>query len=103
MVASGLTTSIRLTWEQPEGSADAVDSYAINYMYFVDECSGEGGNFPPVTVMLGNGSQRSYILTNSSLTPVEEDSIYFITLTAANSVTQSIPSNTGANTDNAGI
>ena len=74
-----MATSISLTWEQPRG-ADAVDSYEIKYNFTIDECSGH--NFPLVTVMLNNHLQRSYIITNSSTTPVEEDSTYSISLTA---------------------
>ena len=97
-----MTTSIHLTWEQPEGSADAVDNYEINYTYVVDECPSEGGNIPPVTVTLSNGSLWSYTLKNSSLTPVEEDSIYFITLIARNSVTESRSDTTLTTTHNTG-
>lgn len=104
LMADGMTTSIHLTWEQPDGSADAVGSYEINYMYTVDECRSEGGNFSPVTVTLSNhyGSLRSYTLNNSLLTPVEEDSIYSITLIARNSVTESRSDTTLTATHNAG-
>ena len=81
-------TSITLTWEQREG-ADAVDIYEINYEYSVNECF--GGTFPAVTVMGINGSLRSYTLTNSVSSPVQEDSSFFLTLTAVNSVTRSDP------------
>ena len=90
-VSSPTPTSIFLTWDQPEGSADAVDRYQINYNYSVEECSSEGSTFPTVIVILNNGSLRSYNLINSSFTPVEEDGIYFISLTAMNSVTLSDP------------
>jgi hypothetical protein len=78
LVADGTTTTIHLIWEQPEGSEHAVDSYEAIYTYVIEECLSEGGNFPwvPVTARFGNnGSLRSYTLTNSSSTPVEEDSI----------------------------
>ena len=88
MVSSPTPTSITLTWEQPQG-ASAVDSYEINYDRIVNECGGNIGSFPTVTVILDNGSLRSYTLTNSSSTPVEEDSRYYITLRAVNSVTRS--------------
>ena len=71
--------------------ADAVDSYEIRYEYRVNECSEGMGSFQPVTVMGINGSLRSYTLTNSASTPVEEDSTFFITVTAVNSVTRSEP------------
>jgi hypothetical protein len=65
-----------------------VDSYEIIYDRTINECGGTG-NFPTVTVVLDDGSLRSYTLTNSSSSPVEEDSEYFISLRAANSVTRS--------------
>ena len=71
--------------------ADTVDSYEINYEYSVNECSGEGGSFPAVTVRGINGSLRTYTLTNSASTPVDEDSSFFITLAAVNSVMRSDP------------
>ena len=51
----------------------------------------EGGTFPTISVVLNNGSLRSYNLMNSTSTSVEEDGIYFISLTAINSVTMSDP------------
>ena len=93
MVTEILATSISLTWDQLEG-ADAVGSYEINYSYTVMECGSEGGNFPTVTISEPDGSLRSYTITNSSVAPVEEDSMYSISLTAVNSVDRSIPSNT---------
>jgi hypothetical protein len=65
-----------------------VDSYEIIYDRTINECGGTG-NFPTVTVELDDSSLRSYTLTNSSSTPVEEDSMYFISLRAVNSVTMS--------------
>lgn len=66
-----------------------MDRYEINYDHIVNECGGDMGSFPTVTVVLDDGSLRSYTLTNSSLSPVEEDSMYFISLRAVNSVTRS--------------
>jgi hypothetical protein len=83
-------TSITLTWEQPEG-ANAVDRYEINYLYIIEECDLEGGGpFPAVTVSVNDGTLRTYTLNNSASTPVEEDSLFRITLTAVNSVTRSV-------------
>ena len=91
-------TSITLTWEQPLG-AGAVTRYRIVYSYTVNECTGEDNRpFPPVTVVLNNGTLRTYTIMNSSTSPVEEDSNYMITVTAVNSVTESNPSNTGFTT-----
>ena len=89
-ITSPSPTSITLTWVQTEG-ADAVNSYEINYEYSVNECGVGMGNFPAITVMGINGSLRSYTLTDSTSTPVEEDSRYFITLTAVNNVMRSNP------------
>ena len=90
--ATTRATSITLTWEQAEG-ANAVDRYEINYGYFIEECELEGGRpFPPVTVSVNDGTLRRYTLNNSASTPVEEDSLFRITLTAVNSVTRSVPS-----------
>ena len=90
--ATATATSITLTWEQPEG-ANAVDKYEINYLYIINECQLEGGRiFPPVTVSENDGTLRRYTLNNSGLTPVEEDSLFRIILTAVNSVTRSGPS-----------
>ena len=61
--------------------------------YSINEYIGERDNFSSgsVTVMLNNGSLRSYTLTNSSLTPVEEDSSFFVTLRAVNGAMMSDP------------
>ena len=66
-----------------------MDTYEINNDRIVNQCSDDIGSFLTVTVILDNGSLRSYTLTNSSSTPVEEDSRYFITLKAVNSVMRS--------------
>ena len=70
-------------------------SYEINYSYDVIECVRDRDTrpFPPVTVTLNNGSLRSYTISNSPTTPVEEDSRYTISITAVNSVGGSGPSN----------
>ena len=89
-----LPTSITLTWEQPEG-ANAVDSYEINYNSIIQDCVSEGvGNLPPVKVSVDNSSLRSYMYTlnDGPDSPVEEYSLFRITLTAVNSVTRSVPS-----------
>ena len=68
-----------------------MDRYEINYRYFIEECE-SGKTFPPVTVSVNDDSLRRYTLNNSASTPVEEDSVFQITLTAVNSVTRSGPS-----------
>ena len=70
-----------------------MESYEIRYEYSINECIGERDNFSSdsVTVVLNNGSLRSYTLTNSSSTPVEEDSSFFVTLRAVNGAMTSDP------------
>lgn len=63
----------------------------MNYNFTVHECWVESGayNFSRVNVMLRiPGSLRNYIITKSYSTPVEEDSVYAITLTATNRSTR---------------
>ena len=87
-----LATSISLSWTQPLG-ADAINSYQINYSYTINECSRDSvGRIMQGSVNVGN--VRTYNLSNSSQTPVEEDSVYSITVTAINNVVSSIPSAT---------
>ena len=87
-----LATSISLSWTQPLG-ADAVQSYQINYSYTINECSRDSvGQIMQGSVNVGN--VRTYNLSNSSQTPVEEDSVYSITVTAVNNVVSSTPSAT---------
>ena len=87
-----LATSISLSWEQPLG-ADAIQSYQINYNYTINECSRDGvGRIMQGSVNVGN--VRTYNLSNSLQTSVEEDSVYSITVTAVNNVVSSIPSAT---------
>jgi hypothetical protein len=88
-MATGMTTSILLTWEQPEGS---VDRYILDYEFSINECSGSEGTFPPVRTTIEDGSLRMYTIENSTGTPMEEDSLYSITLRAINAVDTSEPS-----------
>lgn len=98
--ANPMATSISLSWTQP---GDSVDSYEINYSYSVNQCDGVEGDFPSVTITISNGTLRSYIITNSPTTPVEEDSMYTITLTAISAGRSSNSTSTQATTDTAGI
>lgn len=54
------------------------------------------GNTQSVTIDIPDGSLMSYTITNSSTSPVEEDSRYMITLTAISSGTRSVPSETAS-------
>ena len=89
-MASALSTSINLTWDQPRG-ANAVDYYEINYNFTINECIGTDNGYGSGTVMIkfNDSSARSYSITNSASTPVEENSMYDITLTAVNSIERS--------------
>ncbi len=86
-MATGMTTSILLTWEQPQG---LVDSYILDYEFSIKECSGREA---PVRAKIEDGSLRIYTIENSTNTPVEEDSMYSsITLRAINAIDTSEPS-----------
>jgi hypothetical protein len=85
-MATGMTTSILLTWEQPQG---LVDSYILDYEFSIKECSGREA---PVRATIEDDSLRIYTIENSTNTPVEEDSMYSITLRAVNTVDTSEPS-----------
>ena len=99
--ANSRATSISLTWMQP--TDDFVDSYEIFYTYNIYQCNGVEGTFPSVTIPISDGAQRSYMITNSPTTPVEEDSMYTIMLTAISNGTRSNPASTQTDTQTAGI
>ena len=99
--ATSTATSISLSWTQPSG--DSVDSYEITYSYTINQCDGVQGDFPSVTISISNGTQRSYEITNSPSTPVEEDSMYNIKLVAISNGTKSNPSSIQIDTQTAGM
>ena len=70
-------SSDHLTWTQPPG--DVVDSYEITHYRITNECFGTVVFGSPSSIAGINGSMRSY-----SLTDLEEDSGYEITIEAAN-------------------
>ena len=75
------STSIMLTWSQPTG--EVVDSYLISYDYELRLCPGFGGN----NVMRStDGSARAFTLTR-----VEEDSEFTISIIARNAAADSLP------------
>ena len=76
------STFITLTWSQPTG--DIVDSYIITYSFTIRVCGVTGGS----TVMVG-GSSREYTLTD-----LEENSDYTISITARNEAGDSPPTTT---------
>ena len=82
-----MTTSINLTWDQPEGSADAVERYKICYNFTINQCPAITG--PNLQGSISVGRVTAYTLLDSVGTHIQEDSTYFITVTAINQVTNS--------------
>lgn len=78
---SATPTSISILWEQEPCSE--VLSYELQYHFNIQECSDY--NEQNWTITIFDTSLRQYTILNSTETPVEEDSIYHITLTAVNS------------------
>lgn len=76
------STSINISWVQNDTT---VDYYEIQYNFTVKECNSIMKIFGPIKI---NNSTTEYTLSNSTNTPVEEDSVYSISLTAVNSVGQ---------------
>ena len=78
--------------------------YQINYNYTINECSRDNaGQAVHESVTVGNVT--SFNLSNSSkvVVDLEEDSVYFITVTVVNDVTNSTSLATIANTPAAGL
>ena len=71
-----------------------MNSYEIKYNYSIDECAGMGSPTPEVTVGISDGTLTMYTISDSSTSPVEEDSNYMITLTAISNGMRSAPSAT---------
>ena len=80
-----------------------MDEFEISYNYTIDECSADGEMITPMTVLFINGTARSYTITRSSTTPVEEDSEYTIQLTAITNLTSSSSLTLQTKTSTAGI
>ena len=96
---SSESTSITITWEQ-DLSSDVL-WYEIQYNFSIRECQDNIWN--AWNVIINDGSLRNYTLVNSTDTPVEEDSDYFIMLTAVNSDGKSEPVTTETSTSITGI
>ena len=86
------STSITITWTQPEG--DVVDSYEITYSY-QGPCSNA---VPPVAMSTNDGTVREYTGTG-----LEEFSDYLITITAVNRAGRSNAASTTTTTMSAGL
>ena len=99
MVTESLATSINLTWTQSQG-AEAVDRYEISYSFTVNGCPQLGTTSRDVD---DAGSVTTYLLVDDGSTPVEEDSVYSISVRAVNSVASSDAVITTATTPRAGL
>ena len=100
-LAVPLATSISLTWTYPRDFP--VDDFEISYNYSINECSGDDEMIPQMTVVLINGTMRTYTIMKSPTTPVEEDSEYTIELSAIRNGTRSSPVTLQTSTLRAGI
>ena len=71
------STSISIIWTQPD--EDVVDSYTISYSSSVTGCTGVAGGIGSDKVTGISGSERTH-----SLTSLEENTQYSITISAVN-------------------
>lgn len=96
------TTTITVTWNQNQ--ADVVDSYEIVYSYRVNVYHGPEPCFTSsnINVMVIDSTVSQYMLSNSTRTPIEEDSNYTISLTAINSAGRSMQASVNPRTLQAG-
>ena len=99
---SANSTSIIINWNQNLSSD--VFWYELRYNFTIKECYSENNTWSNEWIdNMINGSLTSYTLTNSSETPVEEDSAYSVFLTAVNSDGRSKASTTEISTLGAGM
>ncbi len=92
LTASPMATSIDLTWVQPTG--DMVESYIISYTFSINGCLGEDGT---KMIPLSDWTPRQYTLSG-----VEEDAGYTISITAMNGAGSSNPASIMTTTPIAG-
>ena len=90
LTTSPQSTTITLTWSQTPG--DVVDSYQISYSFTIRGCG-----TPVNDVASAPGSSREYTLTG-----LEENSDFIISITAMNGAESSPPATTTARTAIAG-
>ena len=92
-ISSISATSVNLTWNYP--TETVVDGFNISYTFTINECDDaeESAN-----VFISDSSLRSYNVSNSSATPVEEDSRYTFFIVAVNGTSVSEPSNSAPHT-----
>ena len=88
MNATATSTTIDLSWTQ---SGSSVDSYTVSYTYTIRRCG-----YPSEEISDGNA--RSFTLTD-----LEEDSDYTITLTAISAAGQATSNQITATTSEAGV
>ena len=102
VMTSAKATSITVLWQQAEG--DVVESYEIEYNFSVNAYPGfcDRSSTNPTTAVVRDSATWSYTLSNSVMTPVEEDSNYSISLTAVNSAGRSEPAKVKSTTQQAG-
>ena len=74
------STSITITWDQ--NTTSDVIWYELRYNFTISRgCENQSDNY---TIDMIEGSRRNHTLENSTATPVEEDSVYTIFLSANN-------------------
>ena len=86
------STTIGLSWTK---SGSSVDSYTVSYTYTIRRC---GSGPMSGSVEISDGNVRSFTLTD-----LEEDSDYTITLTAISAAGQLTSNQISTTTDTAGI
>ena len=90
--ATATSTTIALSWTQ---SGSSVDSYTISYTYTIRRC---GSSPVSGSEEISDGNARSFTLTD-----LEEDSDYTITLTAISAAGQLTSHQITATTNTAGM
>ena len=93
MDATATSTTIALSWTQ---SGSSVDSYTVSYNYTIRRC-GSGPVYVSGSEEISNGNARRFTLTG-----LEEDSDYTITLTAISAAGQLTSNQISRTTDTAG-
>ena len=91
MDATATSTTIALSWTQ---SGSSVDRYTVSYTYIIRRCG---------CPMTGSEDISDGDATSFTLTDLEEDSNYTITLTAISAAGQATSNQITATTSEAGI
>ena len=93
MDATATSTTIALSWTQ---SGSSVDNYTLFYTYTIRRCG--SGPVMSGSEVIGDGNGMSFTLTG-----LEDDSNYTITLTAISVAGQLTSNEISATTDTAGM